>query len=261
MRVEMVLEQILKNKQREVKVRKDKLPLTKLKGSLSSQLETRSFYKAIARPNLSIIAEVKKASPTAGIINKTCSVEKLAQLYEQGGAAAISVLTDEKFFAGSLKDLEAVKEKVSLPVLRKDFIIDEYQLYESKLFGADAVLLIASVLSFSKLNKFLQIAEELGLDVLVEVHDYEDLAKALESEAKLIGINNRNLTTMRVDIKTTLKLLPLIPFDKIVVSESGINSLSQIRMLLAEGIDGVLIGEMLARSQNPDFLLRKLQKV
>jgi indole-3-glycerol phosphate synthase len=257
----MVLEEILKNKREELEVRKEKLSLRKLKNSLSDQLETRSFYKAIAAPGLSIIAEVKKASPTAGTINKACSAEELAQLYERGGAAAISVLTDEKFFAGSLEDLRAVKNKVSLPVLRKDFIIDEYQVYESKLYGADAILLIASILSFAKLNTFFQIAEELGLDVLVEVHSYEDIARAVEIGAKLIGINNRNLTDMTVDIKTTLKLLPLIPFDKVVISESGINTLTQIRILLTEGVDGVLIGEMLARSQNPDFLLRRLQKI
>jgi len=211
--------------------------------------EKRDFLKAIKRDkNLKIIAEVKKASPSKGIIISSYNPMVLASQYESYKADAISVLTEPYFFAGCVEDIRLVKEKVSLPILRKDFIIDEIQILESKLIGADAVLLIARILTKQKLEVLYKKAKELNLEALVEVHNLEDLEKALYIDAQIIGINNRDLDTFKVDLKTTQKLIKKIPKDKVIVSESGIKRKEDVIRLKELKVDALLIGYDLLKS-------------
>lgn len=211
----------------------------------------RDFKKAISRPGkINLIAEIKFASPSAGIIREKIDPIKIGRIYEQAGAAAISLLTDQKFFGGDLKQLPLLKSAVSLPVLRKDFIIDEIQVKESERMGADAVLLIARILSESKLRSLLDLSRRLGMDALVEVHDREDLEKSRAGGAKIIGINNRDLDTFKVDLRTTLALAPHIPEGCIKVSESGITNKEDIDLLIERGIQAVLVGTSLIKSEN-----------
>ncbi len=208
-----------------------------------SKTEKRNFLKAIKREKeLKIIAEVKKSSPSKGVIISDYNPQILASQYQAQGADAISVLTEPYFFAGCIEDIKLVKEKVNLPILRKDFIIDEIQILESKLIGADAVLLIARILSKKKLETLYKKAKELDLEVLLEVHNQEDLEKALGVDAKIIGINNRDLDTLKINLKTTQSLIKKIPPDKVVVSESGIKSKEDVVKLKELKIDGLLIG-------------------
>ncbi len=175
---------------------------------------------------------------------------EIAKIYQEAGAAAISILTDEKFFQGSIDFLPEVKEVVSLPLLRKDFIIDEYQIYESRTYGADALLLIASELSEAQMNRFLSLSRDLAMDCLVEVHNEEEIKRALETPAEIIGINNRDLNSFQVDLSTTQRLAKLIPDDRIVVAESGIQSREDVQLLAKGKIDAILVGESLLRSNN-----------
>lgn len=219
----------------------------------------RSFAKAINQEGqVNIIAELKKASPSLGLIRSNFDPVKIARIYEKNGAAAISVLTDKQFFQGDIKYLSEVKTATALPVLRKDFIIDVYQVYEAKLYGADAILLIATALSHQELNKLLTLTHELGLEALVEVHDDYDLEKALESGAHIIGINNRNLKTLKTDINTCLKLRNLIPDDKIIVAESGIKTKDDMRRLKEAGFQAVLIGTALMQAEDIGKKLKEL---
>ncbi|MCP4267387.1 MAG: indole-3-glycerol phosphate synthase TrpC [Candidatus Brocadiaceae bacterium] len=197
---------------------------------------------------IKFIAEVKKASPSAGIIREDFNYLNIAKEYEAGGASAISVLTDKEFFKGDLKYLSEIKKTVSLPVLRKDFIIDPYQIYEAKAAGADLVLLIARILTKEQIDTFLALTHKLGMECLVEVHDIDELNTVLETEASIIGINNRNLDTFETNIETTLQLCHLIPEEKIIVSESGIKTRADVLNLEKAGIDAILIGETLMRS-------------
>ncbi len=199
---------------------------------------------------IKFIAEVKKASPSAGIIREDFNYLNIAKEYEAGGASAISVLTDKEFFKGDLKYLSEIKKTVSLPVLRKDFIIDPYQIYEAKAAGADLVLLIARILTKEQIDTFLALTHKLGMESLVEVHDIDELNTVLETEASIIGINNRNLDTFETNIETTLQLCHLIPEEKIIVSESGIKTRADVLNLEKAGIDAILIGETLMRSQD-----------
>ncbi|HHT9130844.1 MAG TPA: indole-3-glycerol phosphate synthase TrpC, partial [Candidatus Brocadiaceae bacterium] len=205
-----------------------------------------------------IIAEIKKASPSLGVIRTDFNHVEIARLYESSGAAAISVLTDEKFFQGKLSYLTDVKKSVSLPILRKDFIIDPYQIYEARSAGADAILLIAALLSKEEIQRFLELARELGMDCLVEVHSELELEKVLQTSANIIGINNRDLATFKIDLETTLLLKPMIPSGKIVVSESGIKSREDIVKLIKKGVDAVLVGETLMKSTNISTKLHEL---
>ncbi len=199
---------------------------------------------------IKFLAEVKKASPSAGIIREDFNYLNIAKEYEAGGASAISVLTDKEFFKGDLKYLSEIKKTVSLPVLRKDFIIDPYQIYEAKAAGADLVLLIARILTKDQIDTFLALTHKLGMECLVEVHDIDELNTVLETEASIIGINNRNLDTFETNIETTLQLCHLIPEEKIIVSESGIKTRADVLNLEKAGIDAILIGETLMRSQD-----------
>jgi len=204
----------------------------------------RFFKEKISKPErLNLIAEIKRASPSCGIIREDFDPVKIAEIYQESGADAISVLTEEHYFKGNLSHLNKVRIKTSLPLLRKDFIIEEFQIYESYVYGADAILLIADILPEKQLADFLALSHKLGMDCLVEVRKAEDVMKAVAVDAKIIGINNRDLHTFHTDLEVTAKLRPLIPTDKIVVSESGIKSHDDIAFLREQGVNAVLIGE------------------
>lgn len=222
-------------------------------------IRTRSFYDSLERADrLNLIAEVKKASPSKGVLREEYDPVEIAIDYESHGAAAISILTEEDHFQGSLGHLKQVRSNVSRPLLRKDFIFDPYQVYESAAAGADAILLIVAILDATTLSSLIELAEEVGLDVLVEVHNLQELHLALSCGAKIIGINNRDLKTFRVDLQTTLQLAPHVPDAAILVSESGIHTADDIRMLRDAGCDAFLIGEAFMRSDKPGQALREL---
>ncbi len=219
----------------------------------------RGFQQALTSyPGIALIAEAKKASPSKGVICEDFRPAEIARRYEAGGAQCISVLTDEKFFQGHLDYLSLVRKTVKLPVLRKDFTIDELQIKEARAHGADAVLLIAAILSQNQMAEFLAYAHELGMDVLVEVHDERELEMALAINSPLIGINNRNLNDFSVDLNTTLRLKKEIPAGIPVVSESGIRNVDDIKHLAAHDICAVLVGESLMRAGDKDGSLREL---
>ena len=205
-----------------------------------------------------VIAEVKKASPSKGIIDPVFDYLNIAREYEAAGVAAISVLTEPEFFMGSNEYLTEIKQHVNVPILRKDFIIDEIQIHESRAIGADIILLIAAVLETSKLREFLAIAKELGLSALVETRDEAEIESAILAGAEMIGVNNRNLQTFEVDIETSIRLRALVPKDKIFVSESGIETAADVERLRAAGVDGVLIGETLMRAHDKGAKLKEL---
>ncbi|MBI4778644.1 indole-3-glycerol phosphate synthase TrpC [Candidatus Desantisbacteria bacterium] len=258
----MYLTEIIKHKIIEVAERKNNVPLEVLKAKSYSLPLRRGFKEAIStQGNINLIAEVKKASPSAGVIREDFDPVAIAMEYEQAGAKAISVLTDEKFFQGSMDILKTVREHVHIPVLCKDFIINEYQIYEASIAGADAILLIVSCLSIEQMNKFMDIAQTLAMDCLVETHSMDDVEKVLKTNAQIIGINNRNLRTFIVEPKTTLMLKVLLPHGKIVVSESGISSPEIISLYKDRGIHAVLIGEALIRSNNITAKIQELLKV
>lgn len=208
---------------------------------------------------LNIIAEFKRRSPSLGIIRDDLSAEEVARCYERGGACAISVLTDEEFFGGSIADLCVARSSTNLPLLRKDFIIDRIQIYEAAIAGADAVLLIVAALDNTSLKDLRSLAEdELGLDALVEVHTSEELHRALDADAKIIGVNNRDLRTFRVSLDTSERLMAEAPRDRIMISESGLRSVKDLRHLQALGFRGFLVGEALMRASDPENTLRSL---
>jgi len=209
-----------------------------------------TFENALKTKDIAFICEVKKASPSKGIISEHFPYLQIAKEYEDAGANAISVLTEPYFFLGSDEYLREIKKIVNIPVLRKDFILDPYQIYEAQLIGADAVLLICSLLDTKHLKEYIKIADSLGLSCLVEVHDEVELYNALEAGSRVIGVNNRDLKTFEVDINTSTRLRKLVPADKVFVSESGINTHEDISVLRGNGTDAVLIGEALMRSGN-----------
>jgi len=219
----------------------------------------RNFRQALLSQQPAIIAEIKKASPSAGVIARAFDPVRIARAYQQGGAAALSVLTDEEFFQGSLADLMAVRTHVELPVLRKDFTISEFHVIEAAAHGADAVLLIAAILSAEQIRQLQLLAAQYRMDALVEVHDEEDLVKALAAGAQLIGVNNRNLHTFEVSLETSLRLAEKIPDGVVKVSESGIQSSEDIRRLQQAGFQAFLVGEHLMRSPDPRAALEQLR--
>lgn len=263
----MILDKILAKKLVEVESRKAAAPINELKSRVSDAPVPLGFTRRLVRSNSGIpavIAEVKKASPSKGLIRQDFDPESIAKAYEAAGAAAISVLTDEEFFQGSLKYLCLVKDTVSLPVIRKDFIIDEYQVIEARVAGADAILLIVAALKPTQLAELMNAATELGMDCLVEVHDEREMEVALEVGAPLIGINNRNLQTFEVSLDTTARLLPMTYVTRDaevrpkVVSESGIFTRDDMVNLGRMGVDAVLIGEALMREKDIEAKLREL---
>ncbi len=210
--------------------------------------------------NLHFICEVKKASPSKGVISDDFPYMDIARDYMEAGASAISVLTEPEFFLGNDRYLNEISRAVNIPVLRKDFILDEYQIYESKLIGADAVLLISSLIEANRLKKFIEICDELGLSALVEAHTAAEIVKAVEAGARIIGVNNRNLQTFEVDIENSIRLRELVPRDIIYVAESGIRTREDIRRLQSAGINAVLMGEAFMRSENKKGILEALRR-
>jgi len=241
----MILDEIVDVKRREVAERKEATPLSALAKAVDRMPPTRDFRRALGKGDCAIIAEVKRRSPSRGIIRGDFDPVRIAGEYERHGAAAVSVLTDETFFGGSDADLSAVKKAITLPVLRKEFIIDPWLIHETRAIGADALLLIAAILEENRLREFRELAASLGLASLVEVHDRRELETALSSGAEIIGINNRDLRTFKTDIETSLTLAPLVLADRIIVSESGLHSRTEIEILLRAGIRAFLIGEAL----------------
>lgn len=237
----MILDKIIAYKKQHIEKQKQKKSVNELIASYSGK-DTRDFKYALSKKGISIIGEIKKASPSKGIIRENFNPENIAELYEELGVDAISVLTEDKYFLGNDKYLSLAKSVTSKPVLRKDFIIDEYQIFESKAIGADAILLIVSTLN-KDLSKYYSQAKQLGLNCLVEVHDMQELEIALNAGCDIIGINNRDLKTFNVDLKTTEMLKHHIPEGILVVSESGIKDSNDIKYLKELGIDAVLIGE------------------
>jgi indole-3-glycerol phosphate synthase len=247
------LEPILAATREEVQRRKQAIPepqLAAAAGDRARGADVRSFRGALAQPGLSVIAEHKRRSPSAGVIGGERELEEIVGAYERGGAAALSILTDGPSFDGSLDDLAAARAASKLPLLRKDFIVDPYQVVESFAAGADAILLIVAALPDERLGELHAGARELGLDVLVEVHDERELERALALEPELIGINNRDLTTLAVDTSRTYELLPRVSREALVVSESGFRTREQLEQLAAAGVDAVLIGESLMRARD-----------
>lgn len=218
----------------------------------------KNFEAALKNGSLKVIAEIKRASPSKGDIRVDLDVASLAQAYERGGASALSVLTEPEYFKGSLQDFAEARRAVGLPLLRKDFTLDAYQVYEARAYGADAVLLIVAMLSDKELGTLYRLAGELGMAALVEVHSEAEVKKALSLGARIIGINNRNLATLTVSLATTLRLRPLLPQGAIVVSESGICTEDDIRALKAAHINAILVGESLVRSPDPAAKIREL---
>ena len=241
-----ILDKIIENKKVEVKIMKKKFPLDSFKHKL--KVSERNFKKALSKNKLCLIAEIKRSSPSKNITQKRFDIKKIMKVYNKY-ADAVSVLTDKKFFGGSLSDLKVASELTNLPILRKDFIVDEYQIYESRFYNADAILLIASVLSIGQINRFIDIAESCSMECLVEAHTEEELDRILNSNADIIGINNRNLDTLKIDTETTLRLAGKVPEGKIIVSESGITSKEYARKISGK-VNAILVGSLFMNSKN-----------
>lgn len=257
-----VLERIVAGTREDVRRRRREVPLAELETALARRGDDRPFSEALTLPGVSVIAEHKRRSPSAGPIRAGATVADIVCAYERGGAAALSILTEERNFGGSLADLREARAACPLPILRKDFIVDRYQLYESAAAGADAILLIVAALDPQPLAELYAEARALDLDVLVEVHDERELAVALDVvDADVIGINNRDLTDFSVDVARTFELLSDIPAGKTVVSESGFHAREQLDELERVGVDGVLVGESLMRADDPEAALRVLAGV
>jgi indole-3-glycerol phosphate synthase len=254
-----VLERIVESTHREVQRRREQVPMAELERHLAARGDDRPFSEALTRPGISVIAEHKRRSPSVGEIRQGATVEEIVTAYERGGAAALSILTEGPHFGGSLDDLRAAQDACRLPILRKDFMVDPYQVYGSAAWGADAILLIVAALEGPLLGELHREALDLDLDVVVEVHDEEELERALEElDADVIGINNRDLTDFSVDVERTYRLLSDVPAGKTVVSESGFHTAEQLEDLERVGIDAVLVGESLMRAPVPEDALRDL---
>ena len=254
------LDAIVQATRDEVERRKRERPLADLEREADRRPEGRPFHEALARPSTSLIAEHKRRSPSAGEIREGASVTEIVRAYERGGAAALSILTEERHFGGSLADLTEARAASELPILRKDFTVDPYQLVEARAVGADAVLLVVGSLEADALASLYQEARALDLDALVEVHDGNELETALEIDADLIGINNRDLQDFSVDIAKTFELLADVPAGKTVASESGIVHREQVEELERVGVDAVLVGETLMRAADPEGACRELTR-
>lgn len=242
-----ILDEILVHKRREVAAARERHPLIRLERQAGATPPPRDFAGALARPGLSLIAEIKRRSPSAGLIRASFRPSRIAMTYERHGAAAISVLTDKRFFGGSLTVLRHVRKATSLPLLRKDFVVDPYQVVEARAAGADAVLLIAEALTLKELRRLRELAAGLGLAALVEAHGLGALRKALDAGARIVGINNRDLRTFKTDLSTTRRLLRHIPEGKLVVSESAIRTREDAELVASWGVDAILVGETLVR--------------
>ncbi len=258
-----MLERIVAQKKKELALIKDQIPLEVLENK-SEEKSTNGFGKrmsfsgAIQGKGVSLIAEMKKASPSKGLLKSEYEPARIARCYEENGAAAISVLTESAFFLGSLQHLREVRETVEIPLLRKDFVIDSYQIYEAFACGADAVLLIAALLEEKELLRLRELAFALGMESLVEVHTEDELKKAVACGARLLGINNRDLTTFQTDLNVTLRLAEIVPDSCLLVSESGIARAAEIKLLGEAGVDAVLVGEAIMKSRDLCAKVREL---
>jgi indole-3-glycerol phosphate synthase len=252
------LEELVEAAREAVERRRSQVPEAELAEQMQTRGEDRPFSEALSRPGVSLVAEFKRRSPGAGDIRPGADVAEVVSAYERGGAAALSILTDEANFGGSLDDLRAARAASELPILRKDFIVDPYQLAEAAAYGADAVLLIVAALHDDDLAELHDGARDLDLDCLVEVHDEPDLERALALGADVIGINNRNLADLSVNVETTRELMRDVPAGKTVVAESGYSRREQIEELERIGVDAVLIGEALMRADDPEAAVREL---
>jgi len=250
------LDKIFALKKKEVEEKRKRLPFFELFRCVKDLPSSRSFSQALYRRG-SIIAEIKKASPSRGPLSPSVSVAEMGRIYQQNGASAVSVVTDAKYFSGRLQDIGTLRRHLEVPILRKDFIIDEYQILESKQSGADAVLLIASLLSTRQIRQFLKLTRYLGMEALVEIHSENELHKALETEAESIGVNNRNLRSLEVDMKTSMELLPKIPNSKIKVVESGIRLEKDLISYMRFNVNAFLVGEALMTAAQPSEKLRR----
>ncbi|WP_455212766.1 indole-3-glycerol phosphate synthase TrpC [Kaarinaea lacus] len=257
-----VLKKILQRKREEITERTLSCSIQELRQKAADTSEPRGFLKAIrsalAKHQPAIIAEIKKASPSKGVIREHFDPEQIARSYQSGGATCLSVLTDHDFFQGSETFLRQAKQACNLPVLRKDFMIDPYQVYEARVIGADCILLIAAALDDAALQELSQLAAQLELDVLMEVHDAEELQRALQLPIPLIGINNRNLRTFETSLDTTLELLADIPEDRIVVTESAIHTRQDVATMRDHGVNAFLVGEAFMRASEPGEKLQEL---
>ncbi len=259
-----ILDEILAWKRKELAGQKLAVPIGRLRDAVAVMPPPRDFCRALRPPvsadgnRLRLIAEIKRASPSKGALVPGLDAAALAAEYEAGGAAAISVLTDRRFFQGSLDDLRLARQSVSLPVLRKDFVLDAYQLYEARAAGADAVLLIVAALDDDQLAALHRLTGELGMTALVEVHDAAELERALRIKPRVVGVNNRDLRTFEVSLETTLRLRVLVPDETILVAESGVHSRADVERLAAAGVDAVLVGEALVRAKHAGRQMQEL---
>jgi indole-3-glycerol phosphate synthase len=254
------LENILTHKAREVADRKQRCPETALRTKIEHAPPPRSLAESLSQNGLSVIAEIKKASPSAGVIREDFHPATIAQSYVKAGVNALSILTDEEFFQGSLDYIARVRELVPCPILRKDFIIDAYQLLEARSVGADAVLLIVAALTPDRLRTLLHQAHEIGLDALVEVHSQPELQIAIDVGAPIIGINNRNLESFVIDLATTEQLAPLAPEGTLLVGESGLRTGDDVQRMIQAGVDAVLVGTHFMKEPDPGLALQNFKK-
>jgi indole-3-glycerol phosphate synthase len=255
----MILDEIIENKKAEIESSKRASPLEILQEKLKDALPARNFFDAInSNGQLKIISEIKHASPSKGIFREDFDPVEIARSYSKGGASAISVLTDEKYFKGKLSYLKSIRENVDTPLLRKDFIVDPYQVYEARIYGADALLLIVAALDQDSLTGLLELTHSLRMNAIIEVHDAEELERALDAGARIIGINNRDLRTFNVDLNVSVNLSRKIPEGKIVIAESGIGSIEDIDNLRAQGVHVFLIGETFMKAPDPGEKLKEL---
>lgn len=257
-----ILQKILQRKVEENTERSHNKDINALRQQILQASPVRGFIRSIknkiSRGEAAVIAEIKKASPSKGVMRENFIPAEIAKSYEKHGAACLSVLTDEDFFQGCEAYLQQAREATSLPVIRKDFIIDPYQVYEARAMGADCILLIVAALEDSVLNELLALSHELGMDVLMEVHDREEMARAINSGAKLIGINNRNLRTFDVSLENTLGMLDMVPDDRILVTESGIHNPQHVKLMRDNDINAFLVGEAFMRVEEPGKKLAEL---
>ena len=268
----MILDQIIAHKRHELAQTRQQVPLERLRTTIEAQPPPCDFVQALRAPGVSLIAELKRASPSRGVLRADLDPVALARCYIENGASALSVLTDKRFFQGSLSDLRDIKVQAvqprsetrnpqpAIPVLRKDFTLDSYHVYEARAHGADAVLLVVAILDDKTLANLLALARALGIAALVEVHNEAELERALLCSPRVIGINNRDLTDFSVDIETTCRLRPLIPAGTIVVSESGIRHRADIERLADAGVDAILVGEALVTADDPAAKVRELSQ-
>ncbi len=256
----MILDDILANKRKEVQVLADKFSGEDPRKLVAALPKPRDFKAALRKGKFSLIAEIKRASPSAGVIREEINLLSLAKSYEECGAAALSVLTDGNYFHGKLEDLKAAKESTTIPVLRKDFIIGPLQVYEARMAGADAVLLIVRILEQKMLADLIALAEELGMQALVEIHNASEAERVLGTKAQIIGINNRDLDTLEIDLNNTIKIINAYPKlrERILISESGIQTRADVDLLKKAGVDGILVGETLLKSKNVSAKIQEL---